>query len=806
MTDDSTTTRGDKPANEPSESGASAPLNIGSGTRTPTLGPLIEAGYQLIPLRDGQKIPRDKDWTRRPYRNEDQIGHMERGGNVGVRLRPTDLVIDVDPRNFGEGWEEVEPFDELVLSLGLDPTEWPRVETGSGGEHYYLSIPPGASVRNSLPEFPGIEFKSVGRQVVAPGSTHPETGRAYRWAANESDLWCAPPVPGALLDAIAKTAVTLSNGGGEYDAEEIAAMLEALDPEDFREHDRWFEVMCACHHASNGSARQEFIDCSTGDPEYAGHGDIIGARWDSLRPTGDRPLITYRSLHRLLLDAGRDDVIPRTAAEDDFDAGRADAVSDIVGQATDYGSATPLASDAPMTMALEMLKGKALLRSNSEWFRYDRQLNHYVAVPHERFTSWCWKWSDGRPYTDSSKAEPEVKRFVAGKHKIANIEEAARSLRQGPDHAPSWLNQAPEDPRADQLMVCANGLLHLPTRRLLAADERFFSVNGTPVHYNPDAPLPKRWMRFLEEIFPNEPDCIETLQEATGYFLTQDTSLQKIVLFVGPPRAGKGVYTRVLQSLIGEGNYTSPIARNLAGRFGLQPLIGKQLAVISDMRHGKNINSTGLVETLLTISGEDSVSVERKKIENWEGKLNTRFLIVSNEVLQLKDTSDALGSRMIVIVTRQSFLGREDKGLTDKLREELPGILNWALDGLDRLKSRGHFVQPRSCKAEVMQMHKLTSPVKWFLDTEVVKGPGHRVRKDRFWEAFISWTLDEGLHFSGRKEHFIKDLNSAGARFKQSRPREDGRRVAYLNGLDLKEDFSKKIHMDAIRDFADLEE
>ena len=353
--------------------------------------------------------------------------------------------------------------------------------------------------------------------------------------------------------------------------------------------------------------------------------------------------------------------------------------------------------------------------------------------------------------------------------------------------------------------MCANGLLHLSTRNLLPPDQRFFSINGSPVNFDPEAAKPERWLRFMEELFPDEPDCIVTLQEATGYFLTQDTSLQKIIQFVGPSRAGKGVYTRVLQDLIGLGGYTSPTTRGISSDFGLQSFIGKQLAVVSDLRLGKSDGHGALVETLLTVSGEDSVSIQRKYLDNWEGKLNTRFLLVSNEMLQLRDTSDALGARMIVVITRQSFLGREDESLTDKLRTELPGILNWALEGLDRLQARGHFIQPQTCIDEVRLMHKMTSPVKCFLDTQTIVGPGHMVQKRRLWQAFHEWLEEEGLSYRGEMAHFFKDINSAGGRYIQSRLREKGKRVAYLNGLDVEQDFLDYIHQDAVKDFTDQE-
>lgn len=292
------------------------------------LAPLLEAGYELIPLhrhdhldgrgRERGKSPLHPNWTRRTYRNTEQVEHMERGSNVGVRLRARDLVVDVDPRNFREGVDE---FAELVLWLGLDPTDWPHVETGSGGSHYYLTKAQDAPVLDSLAEFPGVEFKTLGRQVVAPGSVHPTTKGTYAWRSGADDLWLgAPTVPEALLDLVRRPERTngAPAGGGEHTPEELASMLDRLDPEDFRDHDRWLTLMQACHHATAGDGRQEFLDWCAGDPEYADHGAVVGARWDSLH--ADRADgVTHRTLHKLLRDAGAEDAIPRSAPEDDFE-------------------------------------------------------------------------------------------------------------------------------------------------------------------------------------------------------------------------------------------------------------------------------------------------------------------------------------------------------------------------------------------------------------------------------------------------------------------------------------------------------
>ena len=118
-----------------------------------------------------------------------------------------------------------------------------------------------------------------------------------------------------------------------------------------------------------------------------------------------------------------------------------------------------------------------------------------------------------------------------------------------------------------------------------------------------------------------------------------------------------------------------------------------------------------IVERLLSISGEDVVSIDRKYRETWTGTLPTRFLLLSNELPRLADASGAMAGRFIVLTLCNNFYGREDTDLTDKLVTERTGILRWALTGLERLQRRGHFVQPSSSSEAIQELEDLGSPV-----------------------------------------------------------------------------------------------
>src|SRR4029077_9201288 len=164
--------------------------------------------------------------------------------------------------------------------------------------------------------------------------------------------------------------------------------------------------------------------------------------------------------------------------------------------------------------------------------------------------------------------------------------------------------------------------------------------------------------------------------------------LQKIFLNVGPTRGGKGVIARVLTALIGRPNIAGPTLNSLGGEFGLAPLIGKPLAVISDARFaGRDSNS--VIERLLSISGEDALTVNRKYKDQWTGKLPCRLHIISNELPKLGDASQAIIGRILLLLTTRSWLGKEDHDLEPALQAEMTGVLNWSLDGLARLTNNG---------------------------------------------------------------------------------------------------------------------
>jgi putative DNA primase/helicase len=370
---------------------------------------------------------------------------------------------------------------------------------------------------------------------------------------------------------------------------------------------------------------------------------------------------------------------------------------------------------------------------------------------------------------------------------IGNVLDGLRAATHldGATEPPAWLDDV-ADLAPTHIIACANGLLHLPTLTLLPLTPRFFTLNALDFGFERQASAPVAWLEFLGHLWRDDPEAIDTLQEICGYCLTADTNQQKAFLLVGPKRSGKGTIGRVLRALIGPDNAVAPTLAALGMNFGLAPLIGKQLAIISDARLGGRADQQAIAERLLSITGEDAITVDRKFRDAWTGRLQTRFLILSNELPRLADASGALASRFVVLTLTESFYGREDLGLTDRLLVELPGILNWAIDGLARLRHRGHFVQPASATEAVRTLEDLGSPVGAFLRDRCEVGPHREVVVEHLYETWAEWCKTQGREHPGTAQSFGRDLRAVVPTINIVQPRDEGGRRRIYQGVGLR--------------------
>jgi putative DNA primase/helicase len=215
--------------------------------------------------------------------------------------------------------------------------------------------------------------------------------------------------------------------------------------------------------------------------------------------------------------------------------------------------------------------------------------------------------------------------------------------------------------------------------------------------------------------------------------------MQKICFLWGRPRSGKGTILHIEAELVGRQNVAFPKIETLAGRFGLQGLIPKSSAQVTDMNCEDPKQLSAAATNLNGISGEDGQTVERKGITDWHGKLGVRFTLAGNTLPNFKSHTGAMVTRLLIVPFDVSFIGREDRFLKGKLEAELAGILNWALDGLDRLRMIGEFSEPDASRKAKHRLIYQSDPIHGFIEERCTLDSGAATDKAVIYAEFVRY-------------------------------------------------------------------
>jgi len=416
----------------------------------------------------------------------------------------------------------------------------------------------------------------------------------------------------------------------------------------------------------------------------------------------------------------------------------------------------------------------------------DRQNRAALQAFHEQAEQQVLAPSLGRP--SKPPVAPKVTRRL-----VADVIQALASMTGIADRdaeAPFWIGPRADDPPPAGIVAAANGLVVLDADggpALRPHTPRFFSTFALPYRYDPGAPEPLTWLKFLDDLWGGDPASVRELRKWFGYSLTPDVAHQKILLLIGSPGSGRSTIKDVLSGVVGRRNVASTSAVALADRFGLEPIMGKTLAILGDARAGDSHDTAVMMDRLLRISGGDPVEVNRKgRPMLHDVLLHARLVIVSNEMPNFRDSSKAIVRRYLPLCTPRSFEGREDRTLSRRLALELPGLLNWAIAGRAQLAEDGGFITPASAEDLIIDAKALASPVSEFVAEECVLGPDQEVTVEEIWKRWKEWAERNG-HQQSHKHLFGRNLKAAtGYKIKQVRPRSDDARVRIYTGIGVR--------------------
>ena len=337
-----------------------------------------------------------------------------------------------------------------------------------------------------------------------------------------------------------------------------------------------------------------------------------------------------------------------------------------------------------------------------------------------------------------------------------------------------------------------NCIFEITEKKEMPKTPDFFNLSALSFDYKKNAKQPRKWLEFLNQLFPEdyEKDQIIALQQWFGYCISGKTDLQKMLMIIGLRRCGKGTISKILTEILGSNNVTNPTLNSFCENKGMQSIIGRSLAIFNDVRLGYKADNTIAVERLLSISGEDSISVPRMYKKAIELKPKCRIMMISNILPKLNDQSTALASRFLILKINQSFLGKENIALFEQLKKELPLIFNCGIDGLRKITDLGLIKEPDTSKKIREELEGLQSPVSSFVKEFCYVEKDYFEKKDDLYKSWKIWCDESGLRPTGKKV-FFRDLDSIYPCLKSIQKRFGYERHYVLTGIGLNPDGRK---------------
>ena len=355
------------------------------------------------------------------------------------------------------------------------------------------------------------------------------------------------------------------------------------------------------------------------------------------------------------------------------------------------------------------------------------------------------------------KAVPRVSPLL-----VSNVVAAVRARCQWPDDTEldSWRTPGQNPP----VLAVANGLLDPVSRALRPHTPDWFSTVRLPVRFDKDAPPPTKWLAFLEEVLEGDAERAAVIQEVFGGCLDRTGPGKWFAMLVGAGDNGKSVVLHVLGQVLGRRNCSSVGLGELTGsRFATFQLFGKLANLVGDQGY-LELADEGRLKTL---TGGDLVTFEQKGRDPFAAVNRAKLVLACNALPTFGDRSEGVWNRLEPVpFTYTVPAGKKDPALlTDGYwAEELPGILNWALDGLQRLReARGRFTRSAAGEALKGEHRRDSNPARRFLEEnyEFTGREEDRMPVSELFADYKGWARENGYDKLLTVPKFAKEVDAA---------------------------------------------
>ncbi len=246
------------------------------------------------------------------------------------------------------------------------------------------------------------------------------------------------------------------------------------------------------------------------------------------------------------------------------------------------------------------------------------------------------------------------------------------------------------------------------TKLLPVTLKQWQSTNGIPPKFND----------FLTSTCEEDYEKVDLLQEFIGYIFADSYNVHNFMVLEGVPGSGKSILSKILRACISSENYISLSLSRFGKSFGLAEAPNKKLIVTSEARGVDFKDLRAAIPNILKLTGNDPIDIEAKYKSASTERLTAKLLVLTNRAPIFPDDTQALAQRMILLKLHKSFRGTKEEilGLDDTIiKNELPSIIKWAFQGLEKLSKRKKFYIPKSVIHEAQIYFKQTDPLNSYI-------------------------------------------------------------------------------------------
>lgn len=414
------------------------------------------------------------------------------------------------------------------------------------------------------------------------------------------------------------------------------------------------------------------------------------------------------------------------------------------------------------------------IKEGKKWVKYDgvRWAEANGAVRQKMVEAMRWKSQEAmKAFSPDSD---EMKKIIRWNLKSESEYGLKAATHRAQDYLQKSHNEFDQNP---WLLTCTNGVVDLKTGSLRSSIPEDMLQRSTNLLYDHEAKCP-RWIQFLEEIFKANEELIDFIQRAIGYTLIGLTREQCLFILYGTGANGKSVFLGVLGNLLGEYGLTTPFStfkdRNKDSiPNDIARMAGARLVKSAEIKEGARLNE----ERIKVLTGGDTMTARFLHNEWFDFDPIAKFWIAVNHKPTITGTEYAIWRRIREIDFEETFPPeRRDKDLLEKLKAELPGILNWAIEGCLKYQEKG--LEPVEKVRQATEQYRSESDViSQFLQEETVEDNTARIKSSDLYGAYKDWCK--------KNEKRVLSSTQFGKRIEEKRYRKELKTWVFYLGLRL---------------------